>query len=312
MSKFNSLARAAAIGTLAAATGAHAAQLVIQPRLSVGTQDYELKFTDVITPVGTSFDFRDGFTIKDSIAFTGAGLTVSSGRFFADLSAQQSRTGEEKGEVFQGSQTGFGTTNSIGHNHLFDARFKRDELSATAGWGVTGNFSVYLGYKNATLDMNQKRSPALSPPAIVGDVLQDGNYIMDFSYRGFFVGASYSVPVSDRGAFSIQSSVARLNADFKQRFEGNVYRVTSSGPLSLNPAFINSSVSGSSSGLNLGVSWTGNFGGADTWRRHLSYTLGIDESQYQFKADAVLDGNFEEKNTRVRFDLRYRFAARER
>jgi hypothetical protein len=140
-----------------------------------------------------------------------------------------------------------------------------------------------------------------------------GNYIMDFSYRGFFVGASYSVPVSDRGAFSIQSSVARLNADFKQRFEGSVFVLTPSGPVFLNPAFITSSVRGRSTGLNLGVSWTGNFGGAaDSWRRNLSYTVGLDESQYQFDADAVADGDFEEQNTRARFELRYRFSTTER
>jgi hypothetical protein len=173
MSKYKSLTMAAAICTLGAAADTDAAQVVFQPRLSVGMQDYELTFTDVLTPAGNGFDFRDGFTIKDRIAFSGAGLTVSSGRFFADLSMQRSRAGEAAGEIFQSSATGFGTTNSLGHNHLFDSRFEREELSATAGWGVTGNLSLYLGYKKATLDMTQARTPALSP-VVFGDVLQLG------------------------------------------------------------------------------------------------------------------------------------------
>jgi hypothetical protein len=309
MSNSKNLAVTAAIGFLAAAGTAYAEQLVIQPRVSAGTQDYSLTFTDVITPSGNGFNFRDGFTIKDRIGYTGAGLTVSGGRFFADLSYQRSRTGESQGDIFQSSATGSGFTNSLGHDHLFDARFDRKEQSGSFGWGVTENLSLLLGYKKATLDMNQARTPSFSPPPISGDVLQIGNYIMDFSYHGFFVGASYSLPVSDKGVFSFQSSVARLNAEFKQRFEGSVFIFNSLTSLVLlNPAFITSSVRGKSSGLNLGVSWTGNFGGAaGSWRRNLGYTVGIDESQYQFDADAVADGDFNEKNTRVRFDLRYSF-----
>jgi hypothetical protein len=44
----------------------------------------------------------------------------------------------------------------------------------------------------------------------------------------------------------------------------------------------------------------------DLWRRTAigqlhRHTLGIDESQHQFAADTVADGNFNEKNTRARF-----------
>jgi hypothetical protein len=288
-------------------TAAHAESFTLQPHLGGGVQDYELSFADVITISGNGFRARDGFTIGDHLSFASAGLTASRGQFFADVSGQWSNTGKDQGQIFQGSQTGSGFTNSLGHNHLFDARFDRQELNATLGWGVTPNFSAYIGYKQATLNLTQARTPSLSPPPIFGDVLQVGNYIMDFSYHGFFLGASYAVPVRTWGTLSVQSSVARLNASFKQHFEGNVLLFTSSGFTSLNPAFMTSRVGGRSTGLNVGISWTGNFGVVSTRLQKLTYTIGLDESQYKFDAPDVTDGNFEEKSTRARFDLRYRF-----
>jgi hypothetical protein len=82
--------------------------------------------------------------------------------------------------------------------------------------------------------------------------------------------------------------------------------VTPIGNFYLDPSFIDSRVSGNSTGLNVGLSWTGNVGAAGNPVRGLTYTIGLDQSQYRFHGSAT-DGDFEEKNTRFHFELRYRF-----
>jgi hypothetical protein len=292
------------------ASRARADGIIVQPRVSGGTQDYELSFADVITPNGNSFHFRDGFTISDSLPFAGAGLTVSAGRLFADLSGQWSKTGHDQGEIFQGTtfDSVGDTTPALGFEHHFDARFARHEINAAVGWAFSPQFSAYVGYKNAKLDMTQMRRPDSAPPPDNFDVLQTGDYAMDFSYHGFFLGATYSLPVRTWGALSVQSSLARLDASFQQSFQGTVYVVTPLGPFFLDPSFINSSVSGTSTGLNVGISWTGTLGWLSDRLRPLSYTIGYDQSQYKFSTRKASDGDFEEKNRRARLELRYRFA----
>jgi hypothetical protein len=279
----------------------------IQPRLSGGVQDYELSFADVTFPnANGGITFRDGFTVSDNISFVGGGVTVSRGRFFADLAGQWSGTGEDQTFIFQGTQ---GTiSNNVGHSHSLDATFDREEFNLSLGWAVSQQLSVYAGFKRAALDMTQARLPVTSPPAVYGDVLQVGNYLMDFSYQGAFAGATFSVPVKSWGAFAIQTSVARLNAKFKQRFDGLVViYLPPLGAQAVDPSYITDETSGRSTGFNVGVSWTGNFGSSGILER-FSYTLGLDRSTYEFAAANSTTGDFDETNTRARLDLRYRFA----
>jgi hypothetical protein len=286
----------------------HALDVVVQPRLSAGMQDYELSFADVITPNGNGFRFRDGFTVRDHLPIAGAGLTLSSGPLFVDLSGQWSKTGHDQGEIFQGStvDSAGDTTPALGFEHHFDARFNRQELNAALGWALTPNFSAYLGYKHASLNMTQMREPIQTVQADIGDVLQVGNYVMQFSYHGVFVGTTYSLPVRAWGTFSAQASVARLNAGFRQHFDGSVFVVAPGGNFYLNPSFIDSRVGGNCNGANVGLSWSGNVGVASNPVPGLSYTIGIDQSQYRFHGSAS-DGDFQEKTTRLRIELRYRF-----
>lgn len=311
MAACRGVGRAALVLAVLVTARTHALEIGVQPRVSAGMQDYELTFPDVVTPHrdDNGFTVRDGFSIRDHLPYAGAGLTISSGRLFVDLSGQWSKTGHDKEFNFQGnglnSDVGFDGTG--GHDHTLDSRFVRREVNAAVGWALSSNFSIYLGYKDATLNITQFRTPFLDPPPQVGDVLQIGNYIMDFSYHGYFLGATFSLPVRSWGALSVQSSIARLNASFKQHFDGLLIIPTDSGVISLDPSLENSSVHGDSTGLNAGISWTGNVGVASSPIPGLTYTVGIDQSQYRFRGSAT-DGDFEEKNTRFRFDLRYRFS----
>jgi hypothetical protein len=323
------IGRSAVMLAVLVAARSHALDIAVQPRLSGGIQDYQLTFPDVITPslVTNGARLREGFSIRDHLPYAGAGLTVSRGRLFVDLSGQWSKSGQDHGYIFQGNglNTPYGFTDTSGqfhnftgaggHNHTLDSRFARQELNAAVGWALSSNFSAYLGYKSAALNITQMRAPFLVPAPQNGDVLQLGNYIMDFSYHGFFLGTTYSLPVGAWGNLAVQASIAELDASFKQHFDGLLFIYTTTStktgtvigpPIFLNPSLEYSTVHGNSTGLNVGLSWTGNVGVASNPLRGLTYTIGLDQSQYRFHGSAT-DGDFEEKNTRFRAELRYRF-----
>jgi hypothetical protein len=214
MAACRGIGRSAIVLTVLVTAPAHALEMAVQPRITAGIQDYALSFADVITPNGNGFRFRDGFTVRDHLPIAGAGLTVSCGRLFVDLSGQWSKTGHDQGEIFQGStvDSAGDTTGALGFEHHFDARFNRQELNAALGWALTPNFSAYLGYKHASLNMTQMRAPIQTVQPNFGDVLQVGSYIMDFSYHGFFLGTTYSTSahVGDVIRASIDRQALRL------------------------------------------------------------------------------------------------------
>lgn len=303
------------------AARAGAQSVVVQPRLSTGVQDYQLRFDDVITPIpngGT--DIRGGFKVADTITFVGGGINVAYQRLFVDASGQWSQTGTDHNQQVEGNAIGNGVfTQGDGQNHNSDVSFHRQELNLSFGWAATSELSVYAGYKYARVDLTQHLSPILTPPPLVntatgqdGNVLFFGDYLMNFSYNGGFVGASYAVPVGNVGAVALQSSLARLDGVFRQRFSGNVFVTNPNFPNDLrpiNPSFKDGEVDGVSFGLNLGISWSGNFAWIGAPLQRLVYTIGVNQSQYKFdsgKSKSLWAADLQEKNTRARFELRYR------
>ncbi|MFI4868494.1 MAG: hypothetical protein ACHQDD_03960 [Steroidobacterales bacterium] len=304
----------------AARTGAQS--IVVQPRVSTGLQDYQLRFDDVITPLpngGT--DIRGGFKVADTITFVGGGINVAYERFFVDASGQWSQNGTDHNQQIEGNAIGNGVfTSGDGQNHNSDVSLRRQELNLSLGWAATPEFSVYAGYKYAKVDLTQHLSPILTPPPLVntatgqdGNVLFFGDYLMNFTYNGGFIGATYAVPVGSVGAVALQSSLARLDGVFRQHFTGNVFVTNPAFPNNLRPidgSFKDGQVDGISFGLNLGISWSGNFAWISAPLQRLVYTIGVDESQYRFdsgKSKSLWAADLQEKNTRARFELRYRF-----
>jgi hypothetical protein len=121
------------------------------------------------------------------------------------------------------------------------------------------------------------------------------------------------VPVGNLGALSLQSSLARLDGAFTQRFNGNVFVTNPSFPNNLrpiNPEFKDGRVDGISFGLNVGISWSGSFGWISPRLARLIYTIGVDQSQYKFdsgRSKSLWAADLQEKNTRARFEWRYPF-----
>jgi hypothetical protein len=317
-----SFIRAPAFAAFGLAAHANAQSVAVTPRISTGMQDYQLRFNDVITALPTGgTDIRGGFKVADTITFVGSGLNVAYGQFFADASGQWSQTGHNHNQQVEGNAIGDGVfTAGDGQNHDSDVSFNRREFNLSVGWGATSELSVFAGYKYARVDLTQHLSPILTPPPLVnyttgqdGNVLFLGDYLMHFTYNGGFVGATYAVPVGSIGAIALQSSLARLDGAFAQRFSGEVFVTNPNFPNNLrpiNPSFKDGQVDGISFGLNVGISWSGGCGWISQGLQRLFYTIGVDQSQYTFdsgKSKSLWAADLTEKNTRARFELKYRF-----
>ena len=315
----------AALAALALAIAGHAAaeSLVLQPRLTAGVIDYALRFDDAVSPnANGGHDFRDGFKVQDRVPFAGVGVSLIRGRFLADVSGQWSRRGHDHTEqVVNNSLGDLGVyTVGDGQNHRSDVSFDRHEYNLNLGWSLTSGLSVYGGYKNSRADLVQTLTPLLAPPPLLdaagrdGDVLFNGDYRMRFSYQGAFAGVSFAVPVGRWGALALQTSLARLDGAFEQRFRGVIQVTNLNAPgqrRTISPAIKDGEVDGRSTGLNVGIAWSGNFGrGADASGGGWSYAIGVDHSRYKFDAGRSQESwasDFEEQVTRARLDLRYRF-----
>ena len=281
-------------------------------RGTAGIQQYELDFTDVVRipadPIaaGTTALFRDGFEVDDRLTFGGIGVTAGFGKFLIDISAQKTMEGNDNGTQFIG---GF-DTGGAGVGHSYTAEFDRQEINLNVAYGLSDTVTLFLGYKDAEADLTINLRPGIDDELFflnVGDIFWVGNRATEFSYDGFQFGAAFATPIRN-GALSLQAAVVMLDGEFKERFNGGFLRVTSIVPEVAEPddfpGLRSFDVTGDALGFNLGIAWTGRF---SQKLPRLTYVLGLDHSIYEFDADQTFTGNFEEKNTRLRFDLRYEF-----
>ena len=122
---------------------------------------------------------------------------------------------------------------------------------------------------------------------------------------------TYSFPVERwGGAFGFQGSVARLDGKVEAEFDFPLFVSIPVAPflVPVDPRVIGLTTTepsrGNSTGLNLGLSWTGSFNWISPKLSKLSYTLGVDRSEYSFE-ERSRTNDFSETVTRIRLDLRY-------
>ena len=286
------------------AVHSHAVTWSVSPRVSFGVQDYTHRLEDRLAPTsGSSFQFADGFETRDDLGFHGFGIGINADKVFVDVSGQWSAQGEEQQSQFQGVAGGLEFAAGIGITHQLSSEFERKEFNVSVGYRITPTVSAYIGYKNATADFVHALRP--SDVGFFGAVKLTGDKVVENTYDGPFVGATYAIPVPAwGGAFAFQAAVVNLDMTDESRFLGTAEAQV--GPTTFVPldsSAFSSSIDGDAVGINVGFSWTGGFRWVDRSFTRLTYTIGIDHSEYEFEAG---DSEFEEKNTRLRLDLRYR------
>ena len=243
--------------------------LSIQPRATIGYEYYDFDGEDD----GTSNQLGD-FNFKSDYLIGGLGLTVQTGRFFADLYGQKNLSDAE-----------FVDNDFVGVAGLdLDEEAERFNVNLALGYAITPSISVIGGVKYASND-------------IEGDFFQDnvangGFFDVEVEYVGPYFGGAYALPIADAGFVVLSGSVTYLFGETKVDAENNgvVENVT---------------IKGESIGSNLGVAWSGNLGPLASALSRLGYSIGVDYSAYEFSDDGV--DEFSEKTVRGKFDLKVRF-----
>jgi hypothetical protein len=219
---------------------ASALDLSVQPRINTGAMYYKL-------------DVEDTFAVDDTMPFVGGGATAFIDRFYVDLYAQGAFSGNDDLQQIQGTTLSRAVT----------IDWDRAEYSASVGYSVTDNFSVFAGYRRSDMEFD----------------LLDGEFF-DYENDGPFVGATYGLPVKINewldGTLAVNAAVARFD-----------------GEITFAPETQAPDVTGDTVGFTGGVTWIGNLlegTGSGFFANGLNYTFGVDGYSYDFDQDNVPEG----------------------
>lgn len=300
-SKRFSFSRGAPTGTLLLAVlaclgSSSAPAVLLDAHAGAAFMDYRLRYGDIVASDGT---FADGLEIKDQIFVGSLGATVSQGAWFADISAQVSADGSDRGTQFL---MDIEEDRVIGATHEFGSDFERRELSVLAGRVFDAAASAvqlvpYVGYRDATLSFENSVTTVgplvdmISNDLLLPGELYRGAFAQKFEYNGFFMGMTVAIPFAELGgALSISPALSRFESRVTQRFHPDPdARPTQLGSVDF---------SGRSAGLFIGIDWT--------WflSDRLRLSVGIDRSDFELKKERgdVL-GGFDEEISRLKMRL---------
>ena len=265
-----------AVSAIAISGIAHAQELSVQPRVSLGYQSYTFDL---------ALEDNELFESDVTYLFGGLGASVQVGRFFVDLYGQTNLTEGEDDSDF--ADLGVATREDT---------VNRYEVNLTAGYAITNQLSAFTGLKYANTEIDED----IFDNDTNGDLLNADNKL-EMNYYGPFAGASYAIPVQPLyGSIVLTGSVAYLlgNVDFESVVVDNVNAVVTE---------VEADDDGTSIGYNVGVAWAGGLGSLVPGLEPFSYTLGVDYSKYEFELEDDNEDFFDEETLRGRVDLKYRF-----
>ncbi|MGI9492398.1 MAG: hypothetical protein ACR2QF_08375 [Geminicoccaceae bacterium] len=248
-----------------------AADFTIQPRVSIGYQNYEF-----------DLDVNNNFDVDTEYTFGGLGITGQTGKFFIDLYGQTNLTDAEFDE------NNFVVVDTIAVER--EASIDRNELNLTLGYAFTPMITAFGGLKYAKNEIDQEfnSNNALADAIFANDFVNFEN-----EYIGPFVGAAFSIPVADIGSFSLNGSLAYLDGE-------------STLDLVVQDLVVDdASIDGTAIGYGVGATWSGRFAALSSSLSSLGFSMGVDYSSYDFEDDG--DDVYAERTLRVRTDLKYQF-----
>jgi hypothetical protein len=214
----------------------------VQPRINTGAMYYKL-------------DVEDTFAVDDTMPFVGGGATAFIDRFYVDLYAQGAFSGNDDLQQIQGTTLSRAVT----------IDWDRAEYSASVGYSVTDNWSVFAGYRRSDMEF---------------DFSDTNTTFFDYENDGPFVGATYGLPIKINewldGTLAVNAAVARFD-----------------GEITFAPETQAPDVTGDTVGFTGGVTWIGNLlegTGSGFFANGLNYTFGVDGYSYDFDQDNVPEG----------------------
>jgi hypothetical protein len=311
---------------LAPAVG-HGEDFSFVPRVTEGVMNYEFKQEGLLSfPSANSTSASREYTTTDWMPFVGGGVTAFWKRFFVDAYIQTTDTGTDSYQLARSAtitneQDSLSEVSTASLHGTPSSRFDRTDWSLSAGYGVTGNFAVFAGYKKSktnfddqgsttmqfTLPLTLSGVPLEVPLTLSAQFKQNRNLTED----GPFVGATYGWPIGGVGVLSANAAVAFLSGTGTTSGRlTNLSIVNNPAALPLTADQLASvaastggpvQLGGDVIGLTLGLSWMGRI------TDRLGYSLGVNGYQYNFSSNKQAEPNFTERVINVSASLSYRF-----
>lgn len=274
---YKDFASAVVIATVSslAAQSVMAQDISFQPRATLGYEYYELDGEND----GTSNQLGD-FNFKSDYLVGGLGLTIQSGRFFADFYGQKNLSRADNLD-----------RDAIQDEVDFDQEADRYNVNLALGYAITPSISVIGGLKYSRTDIE---SDIVSDDEALDILLAGSFFNVDVEYIGPYLGGAYAIPIGTAGHVILNGSVSYLFGETTVDAEVDDVVIAD-----------NETIDGESIGANLGVAWSGGFGQQASAPSRFGYTIGVDYSTYQF-ADGDVD-EFKEETVRGKLDFKVRF-----
>lgn len=254
---------------------------------------------------------RDKIEFSDNMGFVGGGATFFINHLFVDLSAQITVDGNAR------SQDSFSeyseATNSLTTIIAEDeAQFDRTDRALSIGYAISRRFSMYAGYKWATLHLDNTFNGQVS-------YLNIDNYVMNgsisgvdhynFEYDGPFVGMTNGWEIGHDGFFSglvsAKLALAYLNSKLHKVATGTVMFNSYNG-VEVDPQFVSldetKATKGTTWGLALGLDWRG-----ATPTGNLAYWIGVSGYRYNFDSDDSAFPDINETSVIFKVGLSYAY-----
>lgn len=171
----------------------------------------------------------------------------------------------------------------FGPNEILFIGMGRSDTNLTFGYLLNDSASIFMGYKQATLDVKLNSviepsggAPVPTPPPYVGN--QPRAQDVEFSDKGLYVGASYTHNVGETGALSYSVAYADL--------DGEVSIMSAEYDVTTNTILRNfTKIDGSTSGISWGIVWT------DGFAENVAYNIALKMNLYEFDDEVLLGGN---------------------
>jgi len=296
----------------------YASILGFHPRLEAGLMYYSIELAALSETTlpnagdtsGRNFGY-DKIEFSDNMGFVGGGATLFINRLFVDLSAQYTAEGNARSQdsLSEYNEATNSLTTIISED---EAQFDRTDRALSIGYAITRRFSVYAGYKWATLHLNNTFNGQVTYLKIDDYVLSGSISGVDhykFEYDGPFVGLANGWEMGHGGFFngliSAKLALAYLNSKLLQSETGTAIFNSFSGT-EVDPRFVpldeKKTIKGTTWGLALGLDWRG-----ATPIGNLAYCIGVSGYRYNFNSDESTFSDISETSVIFKVGLGYAY-----
>ncbi len=262
-------------------------------RVTTGFTNYKREATYTIFVPGLS-PSQVKQEYSDTLPLIGIGGTIIFDRLYFDLAYQKAFDGKDN-------------TNPNPSNPIFNVdldfavenRFDLDSTVLTGAYSFDNGLTLLLGYRYARTNLDFISTTQARDPLTGIDLFESqGKTAYSNEFKGPFVGASYVLPVTERGRLSFSLALGRFSGTSKESVSVDGQSLSS-----------RSYDLGETTGLNYGVRWTGIL--SPKWL----YSVGVDAYRYEFNGDEPTPGQYQgtvfgesvEQEISLRFNLSYRF-----